>query len=251
MNMERIESHEIDYEIFGSDIQYVEIELDPGETVIANPGAMIFMEEDITFEAKMGDGNDANWRVLRKLKSAALRSAVGGSVFLAHFTNSSSARKRRVGFGTASAGEIVPIDLSGFSNGLLVQRGSFLCAAKGTKLAVDLNRGVMAGKLGGEGFAMVNMSGDGMSFIHASGKITELSVDDSTLRIATGAVMAFESHLDYSVSLAGGLKSMAFGGEGMWVTTLTGTGTVWIQSLAVDRYNEQIVDYVLEKLNKK
>ena len=242
-------SHEIDYEIFGVDIQYVEIELDPDETVIAEPGAMMFMEDDINFQAKMGDGSEPSWRLLRKLKSAALRSAVDESVFIAHFTNTASANKRRVAFGAPFPGEIVPVDLSETGGGILVQRNSFLCAALGTKLKVDFNRGLGAGTFGGEGFVLMHLSGDGMAFVHAGGTIAEKYLEDETLRIETGAVVAFETHLKYSISLAGGLKSMMFGGEDMFVTTLKGTGYVWLQSLPFNRLADQVVVRVMTRLN--
>ena len=242
-------SHEIDYKIFGKDIQYIEIELDPDETVIAEPGAMMFMEEDVSFRTKMGDGSEPGRRVFRKLKAAIMRSTVSESVFIAHFTNTASTGKRRVGFTIPFPGMIAPINLSETESGILVQRTSFLCAALGTRLDIDLNRGLMSGQFGGEGFAMLRIEGDGLAFIHAGGNVAKKHLDDETLRIETSAVVAFEPHLKYSVALAGGLKSMLFGDEGMFLTTLSGTGHVWIQSLAFDHYTKQVVSRVKAELD--
>ena len=225
-------SHEIDYKIFGDDIQFVEIELDPRETVIAEAGAMVYMEQGITFEVKMGDGSTPNQNLMGKLLSAGSRIITGESLFLTHFTNQ-GINKSRVAFAAPYPGTIIPVDLNQVRNNLIVQKDGFLCAALGTKLSVFLNRKLGSGLVGGEGFILQRLEGDGKLFIHACGTVVEKSLVNQTIRVDTGCVVAFEPSLSFDVESTGSLKSMLFGGEGMFLATLRGTGRVWLQSIPI------------------
>jgi uncharacterized protein (TIGR00266 family) len=225
-------SHEIDYKIFGDDIQFVEIELDPGETVIAEAGAMVYMEEAITFEVKMGDGSEPNQGLMGKLLSAGSRIITGESLFLTHFTNRGY-NKSRVAFAAPYPGTIIAVDLKQVGHSLIVQKDGFLCAALGTKLTVTLNKKIGAGLLGGEGFILERLEGDGKAFIHAGGTVIERQLNNETLRIDTGCVVAFDPTLDFDIETTGSLKSMVFGGEGLFLATMRGTGKVWLQSMPI------------------
>jgi uncharacterized protein (TIGR00266 family) len=225
-------SHEIDYKIFGNDIQFVEIELDPRETVIAEAGAMVYMDQSISFEVKMGDGSTPNQGLMDKLLSAGSRILTGESLFLTHFTNQ-GATKSHVAFAAPYPGTIVPIDLKQMRNTLVVQKDGFLCAAMGTKLSIFLNRRLGAALVGGEGFILQKLEGDGMLFIHAGGTVIDKYLNNETLRIDTGCVVAFEPSLDFDVEAVGSLKSMVFGGEGLFLATIRGTGRVWLQSMPI------------------
>ena len=225
-------SHEIDYKIFGDDIQFVEIELDPGETVIAEAGAMVYMEQGITFEVKMGDGSTPNQGLMGKLLSAGSRIIAGESLFLTHFTNQGQG-KSRVAFAAPYPGTIIPVDLKQVRNNLIVQKDGFLCAAFGTKLTITLNKKIGSGLLGGEGFILQKLEGDGKAFIHAGGTVIERQLNNETLRIDTGCVVAFETQLDFDIEASGSLKSMVFGGEGLFLATIRGTGKVWLQSMPI------------------
>jgi uncharacterized protein (TIGR00266 family) len=225
-------SHEIDYKIFGDDIQFVEIELDPSETVIAEAGAMVYMEQGITFEVKMGDGSTPNQGLMGKLLSAGSRIIAGESLFLTHFTNQGQG-KSRVAFAAPYPGTIIPVDLKQVRNNLIVQKDGFLGAAFGTKLTITLNKKIGSGLLGGEGFILQKLEGDGKAFVHAGGTVIERQLNNETLRIDTGCVVAFETQLDFDIEASGSLKSMVFGGEGLFLATIRGTGKVWLQSMPI------------------
>lgn len=227
-----MQSHEIDYQILGSDIQVLEVELDPQETVIAEAGAMVYMEDGIQFETRMGDGSQENTSVLDRLFQAGTRLITGESLFMTHFTNQGYG-KRKVAFSAPYPGTIMPVNLAASPGGLVVQKDGFLCAAKGTKLSIHFNQKLGAGLFGGEGFIMEKLQGDGLAFVHAGGTMIERRLNNETLRVDTGCVVAFEPSIDFSVQRAGGLKSMIFGGEGIFLATLRGTGRVWIQSMPV------------------
>jgi uncharacterized protein (TIGR00266 family) len=235
-------SHEIDYKIFGDDIQFVEIELDPGETVIAEAGAMVYMEQGITFEVKMGDGSTPNQGLMDKLLSAGSRLITGESIFLTHFTNHGYG-KSRVAFSAPYPGTIIPVDLKEVRNSLIVQKDGFLCAALGTKLTVTLNKRIGAGLLGGEGFILEKLEGDGKTFIHAGGTVIERQLNNETLRIDTGCVVAFDPSLDFNIETTGSLKSMVFGGEGLFLATMQGTGRVWLQSMPIRKLIRALAPY--------
>lgn len=225
-------SHDIDYKIFGDDIQFVEIALDQRETVIAEAGAMVYMEQGIAFDVRMGDGSVPNQGMLGNLLQAGSRLLTGESLFLTHFTNNGSARSC-VAFAAPYPGTIVPVKLSEVGNTLIVQKDGFLCAAYGTRLTVTLNRKFGSGLLGGEGFILQKLEGDGMAFMHAGGTVIERRLNNETLRIDTGCVVAFEPSLDFDIETSGSLKSMVFGGEGLFLATMRGTGKVWLQSMPV------------------
>jgi uncharacterized protein (TIGR00266 family) len=228
-------SHEIDYKIFGNDIQVLEIELDPNETVIAEAGAMVYMEEGIDFQTKMGDGSNPSQGFLGKLVSAGSRLITGESLFMTHFSHHGYG-KSRVAFSAPYPGTILPIDLSTVrNNSLIAQKDAFLAAALGTKLSIHFNQRLGAGFFGGEGFILQRLQGDGLAFLHAGGTIVEKQLNNQVLRVDTGCVVAFEEGIDFSVQRAGGLKSMIFGGEGIFLATLRGTGRVWLQSMPVKK----------------
>lgn len=236
-------SHEIDYQIKGESIQIVEIELDPQETVIAEAGAMLFMEDGITFETKMGDGATPNQGIFDKLLSAGSRIITGESLFMTHFTNRGN-RKAKVGFSAPYPGTIIPVSLADCpSHELIVQKDGFLCAAYGTKLSITFNRKLGSGLVGGEGFILQKLQGDGKAFVHAGGTVIERTLNNETLRVDTGCVVAFESQIDFDVQTAGGLRSMIFGGEGIFLATLRGTGKVWLQSMPIRKLVQALAPY--------
>lgn len=227
--------HEVDYEIVGDDMQMVIVELDPAETVVAEAGAMTYMEEGIQFETKMGDGSEPEQGFFGKVLSAGKRVVTGESIFMTHFTHQGRG-KSHVAFAAPYPGKIIPIDLSSIAgNDLLCQKDAFLCAAYGTKVTIAFNKKIGAGLFGGEGFILQKLVGDGMAFIHAGGTVIERQLNNETLRVDTGCLVAFEPHIEYNIERAGNLKSMFFGGEGLFLATLHGTGRVWLQSLPFSR----------------
>jgi uncharacterized protein (TIGR00266 family) len=230
----------IDYEVFGDDMQLVEVELDPDETVIAEAGAMNYMDEGITFEAKMGDGSNPSEGLMDKLIGAGKRALTGESIFMTHFTNRGSGKKR-IAFAAPYPGKIIPVNLSSMGGELLCQKDAFLAAAFGTRLGIALTKRLGAGFFGGEGFILQRLQGDGMAFLHAGGTMMKREMNGETLRVDTGCLVAFTPSLDYNVELAGNLKSMFFGGEGLVLTTLKGSGTVWLQSLPFSRMADRII----------
>ena len=227
-----MQSHEIDYKIFGDDIQFVEVELDPRETVIAEAGAMVYMEDGIAFETRMGDGSRPDQGTLGKLFEAGSRLLTGESLFLTHFTNNGYGKKK-IAFAGPYPGTIIPVNLRDVRNTLVVQKDGFLCAAFGTRLSVTLNKRIGAGFFGGEGFILEKLEGDGKAFIHAGGTVIERQLNNELLRIDTGCVVAFEPSLDFDIEASGSLKSMVFGGEGLFLATMRGTGKVWLQSMPI------------------
>ena len=233
-------SHGVDYKIFGDDLQFVEIELDPGESVIAEAGTMMYLEDDITFETKMGDGSDPDQGAWGKLKSAGKRAIAGESLFLTHFTNAGSG-KRKAAFAAPYPGKVIPLDLAQIGGRIIAQKEAFLCAAMGTKLDIAFNKKIGTGLFGGEGFILEDIQGDGLAFVHAGGTIIEKRLAGESLRIDTGCIVAFEPQIDYSIERAGNLKSMMFGGEGIFLATLQGAGHVWLQSLPFNRLADRVV----------
>ncbi len=237
-------SHEIDYEIMGDDIQIIEVELDPGEVVIAEAGAMNYMEDGITFEARMGDGTETDNSVMGKLLGAGKRVLTGESIFMTHFRNSGMTGKKRVAFSAPYPGKIIPINLGKLGGELLCQKDAFLCAAMGTQVSIAFNKRLGTGFFGGEGFILQRLRGDGMTFVHAGGTVVKKVLRNETLRIDTGCIVAFTPGLDYNIEQSGGLKSMFFGGEGLFLATLSGTGTVLLQSMPFARLADRILRQV-------
>lgn len=235
-------SHEVDYEVFGDDMQIVEVELDPGETVIAEAGAMNYMEEGIAFEAKMGDGSEPQQGFMQKMISAAGRSLTGESIFMTHFTNEGYG-KRRVAFAAPYPGKIIPLDLAEIGGSMTCQKDAFLCAALGTKVSIAFQKRLGAGFFGGEGFILQKLVGDGKAFVHAGGTVIKKELRGETLRVDTGCLVAFTEGIEYNIERAGSLKSMFFGGEGLFLATLQGHGTVLLQSLPFSRLADRVIQH--------
>jgi uncharacterized protein (TIGR00266 family) len=233
-------SHKIDYQIFGDDMQVVEVELDPGETVVAEAGVMNWMEEGIGFETKLGDGSRPEAGLMDKLLSAAKRTITGESVFMTHFTNNGSGKKRAA-FAAPYPGKIVPIDLAALGGELLCQKDAFLCAALGTGISIAFTKRFGAGLFGGEGFILQRLLGDGLAFVHAGGTVIEKELKGEAIRVDTGCIVAFSPGLEYDIEMAGSLKSMFFGGEGLFLATLRGRGRLYLQTLPFSRLADRII----------
>jgi len=235
-------SHEIDYSIQGDDMQIVTIGLDPHETVVAEAGSMNWMDRGISFEAKMGDGSQPDKSVFGKLLDAGKRVLTGESIFLTHFTNSGFGKKE-VAFAAPYPGSIIPLDLKTVNGDILCQKDAFLCAAKGTEVTLAFNKRLGTGFFGGEGFILQRLRGDGLAFLHAGGTVIEKELKNESLLIDTGCIVAFSPDLDYNIERVGGLKSMFFGGEGLFLATLQGTGKVYLQSLPFSRLADRILQH--------
>ena len=235
-------AHDVDYEIHGNEMQLVEIELDPGETVIAEAGGMNYMDDGITFETKMGDGSNPNeGGIMSVLKNVGKRMLTGESLFMTHFTNRAPAGKKRVAFAAPYPGKIIPLKLSDYGGEILCEKDAFLCAAYGTAVGIAFQKRFGAGLFGGEGFILQKLQGDGLAFIHAGGTIIKKELKGETMRVDTGCLVAFTKGVSYDIQRAGNLKSMFFGGEGLFLTTLSGHGTVWLQSLPFSRLADRIL----------
>lgn len=235
-----MKSHEIDYEIFGDDMQVVEIELDKGETVIAEAGAMSWMDAGITFEAKMGDGTEINSGLGGAIFGMGKRLIMGESLFLTHFTSKAEG-KQKVAFGAPYPGKIIPVDLSKNGGSIICQKDSFLCAAYGTKVDIRFNKKLGTGFFGGEGFILEELKGDGLAFLHACGTIVKKELKGETIKVDTGCVVAFDQGIDFDIEMVSGLKSMFFGGEGLFLATIKGYGTVYLQSLPFSRLADRVI----------
>ena len=235
-----MKSHEIDYKLYGDDMQFVEIELDPGEKVIAEAGTMMYMDNGISFESRMGDGSEAGGGLMGKLLGAGKRALTGESIFLTHFTNAGQG-KRQVSFAAPFPGKIIPIDLDTVGGHLLCQKDAFLCAAMGTKVSIAFTKRLGTGFFGGEGFILQKLSGDGMVFVQAGGTIIEKQLNNEKILVDTGCLVAFEDQISYDIERAGNLRSMFFGGEGLFLATLQGTGRVWLQSLPFSRLADRVI----------
>jgi uncharacterized protein (TIGR00266 family) len=234
-------SHDVDYEILGNEMQIVEVELDPNETVIAEAGGMNYMDDGIQFETRMGDGSAASGAgFMGLLKNIGKRVLTGESLFMTHFTNR-GAGKKRVAFAAPYPGKIVPLKLTDYGGEILCEKDAFLCAAFGTEVGIAFQKKFGAGLFGGEGFILQRLRGDGMAFIHAGGHIVKKELRGETIRVDTGCLVAFTSGISYDIERAGNLKSMFFGGEGLFLTTLRGHGTVWLQSLPFSRLADRIL----------
>ena len=234
-------SHEIAYQVFGDDMQVVEVELDPGETVIAEAGSMNYMEDGIAFETRMGDGSQPDAGLFGKLFQGAKRMLTGESLFMTHFTNTGGRGASRVAFAAPYPGKIIALDLSEVGGELICQKDAFLAAALGTEVGIAFARRIGAGLFGGEGFILQRLRGDGIVFVHAGGTIIRKELKGEILRVDTGCLVAFTPQIDYNIERAGGLKSMIFGGEGLFLATLQGHGTVWLQTLPFSRLADRII----------
>ena len=233
--------HEIDFKIYGDDMQFVEIELDPMEATVAEAGGMMFMEEGIEMETIFGDGSNQNSGFLGTLLGAGKRLITGESLFMTVFQNRGSGKKK-VAFGAPYPGKIIAVHLSDVGGELLAQKDSFLCAAKGVALGIAFTKRFGAGLFGGEGFILQRLQGDGLAFIHAGGTLYERTLaPGETLRVDTGCIVAFQPSVDYDIQMVGGIKSALFGGEGLFFATLRGPGKIWLQSLPLSRLAGRIV----------
>lgn len=235
-------NHEIDYKLYGDDMQFVEIELDPNETVVAEAGSLMMMEDDIKMETIFGDGSDSNSQggFFGKLVGAGKRLITGESLFMTTFTNV-GVGKRHVSFASPYPGKIIPMDLSQLGGKIICQKDAFLAAAKGVSVGVEFQRKIGTGFFGGEGFIMQKLEGDGMAFIHAGGTIVEKRLQPGeTLRIDTGCLVAMTQTVNYDIEMVKGIKTALFGGEGLFFATLQGPGTVWIQSLPFSRLASKV-----------
>ncbi|WP_066308324.1 TIGR00266 family protein [Bacillus sp. FJAT-29814] len=234
-------NHEIDYKIYGDDMQFVEVELDPHETVVAEAGSFMMMDDDIQMETIFGDGSGAGGGgLMGKLFSAGKRVLTGESLFMTTFTNAGSA-KRHVSFASPYPGKIIPMDLSQLGGKIICQKDAFLAAAKGVQVGIEFQRKIGVGFFGGEGFIMQKLEGDGMAFVHAGGTITKKELlPGQTLRVDTGCLVALTRDVSYDIEFVKGVKTALFGGEGLFFATLRGPGSVWIQSLPFSRLASRV-----------
>jgi len=232
--------HEIDYKIFGDDMQYAEIELDPQEAVVAEAGGMMYMEDGIEMETIFGDGSQQNSGFIGSLLGAGKRLITGESLFMTVFLNRSNVKKR-LAFGAPYPGKIVPVHLSELGGELIAQKDSFLCAAKGVSVGIAFQKKMGVGLFGGEGFIMQRLQGDGWAFIHAGGAMMQRELSSGeVLRVDTGCIVAFQPSVQYDVQYVGKIKSALFGGEGLFFATLRGPGRVWLQSLPLSRLADRL-----------
>ena len=238
-------NHEIDYKIFGEELQYVEIELDPQETVIGEPGGFMMMDADIQMNTIFGDGSPAsnNGGLLGMLMSAGKRLLVGENLFMTAFTNQGQGKKR-VSFAAPYTGKIIALDLAAYNGKIIAQKDAFLCAAKGVSVGIEFQRRLGTGIFGGEGFIMQKLEGDGMAFVHAGGYVTERTLQPGEiLKIDTGCVVAYTDGIDFDIEFIKGIRNFMFGGEGLFFASLRGPGKVWIQSLPISRLAGRLMQY--------
>ncbi len=236
-----MKAHEIDYQIYGEEMQYVEIELDPQEIVVAEAGSFMMMDNNIQMETIFGDGSGQQSGLFGKLLSAGKRVLTGESLFMTAFINQNNI-KSKVSFAAPYPGKIIPIDLTQFGGKFICQKDSFLCAAKGVSIGIEFSKKLGRGLFGGEGFIMQKIEGDGMAFVHSGGTLAkkELGVGD-VLKVDTGCIVGFTKEVDYDIEFIGGIKNSLFGGEGLFYATLRGPGTVYVQSLPFSRLADKII----------
>ena len=239
-----IRNHEIDYRIFGEEMQYVEVELDPGETAVAEPGAFMMVDDGIEMQTIFGDGSQQQDNSLMgKLFSAGKRLLVGENLFMTAYTNTGQGKKH-VSFASPYPGKIISLSLLELGGTIICQKDAFLCAAKGVSIGIEFQRKLGTGLFGGEGFIMEKLQGDGMAFMHAGGHVFEKELHaGELLKIDTGCLVAFTSGVDYDIQFVGGIKNTLFGGEGLFFATLRGPGKIWIQTLPISRLAARIISY--------
>jgi uncharacterized protein (TIGR00266 family) len=239
-----IRNHEIDYRIFGEEMQYVEVELDPGETAIAEPGAFMMMDDGIEMQTIFGDGSQQqSGGLMGKLFSAGKRLLVGENLFMTAYTNTAQGKKH-VSFASPYPGKIIALNLLELGSNIICQKDAFLCAAKGVSIGIEFQRRLGTGLFGGEGFIMEKLQGDGMAFMHAGGHVFEKNLQPGELlKIDTGCLVAFTYGVNYDIQFVGGIKNTLFGGEGLFFATLRGSGKVWIQTLPISRLAARIITY--------
>jgi uncharacterized protein (TIGR00266 family) len=232
--------HEIDFQIYGDDMQFVEVELDPQEAVVAEAGGMMYMEDGIEMETIFGDGSQQGGGLLGTLLGAGRRLLVGESLFMTVFLNRGYGKKK-VAFGAPYPGKIIPVQLSEIGGELIAQKDAFLCAAKGVSVGIAFQKKIGVGLFGGEGFIMERLQGDGWAFIHAGGTLMQRDLGPGeTLRVDTGCIVGFQPTVNYDIQFVGKIKSALFGGEGLFFATLRGPGRVWLQSLPLSRLADRL-----------
>lgn len=241
-------AHEIDYRIYGEEMQYVDIELDPGETAMAESGAFMMMDDGIQMQTIFGDGSQkTGGGIMNKLFSAGKRLLTGESLFMTAFTNIDQGKKR-VAFASPYPGKIIPLDLYALGGKVVCQKDAFLCAARGVSIGIEFQRRLGTGLFGGEGFIMEKLEGDGMAFVHAGGHVFERILHPGELlRIDTGCLVGYTKDIHYDIQFVGGIRNTIFGGEGVFFATLQGPGKVWIQTLPVSRLASRILSYATTK----
>jgi uncharacterized protein (TIGR00266 family) len=233
--------HEVDYTVFGDDMQFVEVELDPGEAAVAEAGGMFYMDDGIGMETVFGDGSRQQTSFVDALLGAGKRLLIGESMFMTVFMNTGQGKKR-VAFGAPYPGKIVPIHLAEVGGEILAQKDSFLAAAKGVSIGIAFQKRLGVGFFGGEGFIMERLQGDGWAFVHAGGTMIERTLAPGELiRVDTGCLVALQPTINYDIEFVGKIKSAIFGGEGLFFATLRGPGKVWLQSLPLSRLARRIV----------
>ena len=238
-------AHEIDYRIYGEEMQYVDVELDPGETAVAEAGSFMMMDEGIQMQTIFGDGSrqQGSGGLIDKLFSAGKRLLTGESLFMTAFTNIGHGKKR-VAFASPYPGKIIALDLAALENKVVCQKDAFLCAARGVSIGIEFQRRLGTGLFGGEGFILQKLEGDGMAFVHAGGHVFAKNIAaGEVLRIDTGCLVAYTRNVRYDIQFIGGIRNTLFGGEGVFFATLQGPGTVWIQTLPVSRLASRILSY--------
>jgi uncharacterized protein (TIGR00266 family) len=232
--------HEVDYQIYGDDLQFVEVELDPSEAVVAEAGGMMYMDDGIEMETIFGDGSQQNKGFMGALMGAGKRLLTGESLFMTVFQNQ-GASKRRVAFGAPYPGKIVPVHLAEVGGEVWAQKDSFLCAAKGVSVGIAFNKKIGVGLFGGEGFIMQRLQGDGWAFLHAGGTIIERQLaPGELLRVDTGCIVGFQPSVNFDIQYVGKIKTALFGGEGLFFATLRGPGRIWLQSLPFSRLANRV-----------
>jgi len=243
-----MKSDAIDYKIFGDEMQYVEVELDPGETVIGEAGSMMYMHDGIEFEAKLGDGSEPKSGFFDKVLDVTKRVLTNESIFITHYTNKKS-EKNHVGFAAPYPGKIIPLDLTKLRGEIICQKDSFLCAAKGTSINIEFAKRLGAGFFGGEGFILQKLMGEGKAFIHASGGVCLKKLTNETIRVDAGCIVGFTKGIDFDIEMVRGLKSMLFSGEGFFLATLSGNGYVWLQTLPFSRLADRVISEIFNYNN--
>ena len=244
-------NHEIDYKIYGEEIQCVEVELDPQETAIAESGSFMMMDEAIEMSTIFGDGTGQDKGFMGKIFSAGKRLVTGESLFMTAFTNNGRS-KARVTFAAPYPGKIIPLDLSYYGGKIIAQKDSFLAAAKGVAVGIEFQRKLGTGLFGGEGFIMQKLEGDGMAFVHSGGFVVERELmAGEMLRVDTGCIVAFTQQVDYDIQFVKGVRNVIFGGEGLFYATLRGPGKVWIQTIPISRLASRILSYAAPQTRRE
>ena len=246
-------NHEIDYRIIGEEMQYVEIELDPNETAVAESGSFMMMDDGIQMQTIFGDGSQQQQQsgLLGKLLGAGKRLLVGESLFMTAFTNTGM-EKKKVSFAAPYTGKIIVFDLKELGGKIIAQKDAFLCAAKGVSIGIEFQKKLGTGIFGGEGFIMEKLEGDGLAFAHAGGYVMEKELKAGEIfKVDTGCIVAYTAGVDFDIEFIKGVKNWMFGGEGLYFALLTGPGKIWIQSLPISRLAGRIIRYAPQTGSRK